>query len=269
MAEKNLSSLLNSIGSIRKTKAVENRYEVSELTLTHQKNLLTTVFDQFEAPIRLVECFNSIITDCTKLLNPEKYQISVLERPYLLRALRDVTLGTSKYTKKTQNKGADGGKSVSEFELQKISFKDLDKVQRTKEIKVNDYISIYLYIPDLTDDKRTNMELLAALNKYRASLGNKLDKMDGGYIAGLYLTYELVKFIDKIKVNEDEFKFAAFNMQERQRVINELPQSYINEISDFIQKVKDFEEKAFTAVNTATGEKEVLTLDQTIFSKES
>lgn len=265
MANNNLSALFSSISEIRKT-VKAGGYEVSELSLKHQKDLIGSIFDQHEAPAKLMDSLNKIILDCAIPTADVSHETTVLERPYLLRTIRDVSLDKTKSVLKVQEQ--DGTEAQHEFKFNKIDFADLKKIKDTKVIKVNKTMSIHLYVPTLYYDSSVNAKLVNIIGQKKRIVERAKEKMDGGTIANLYLTFELIKFIEKITVNEVEYFFNQLSIDDCIRVINELPQSYINEISDFIKPIKELEATAFTGTDTVTGKEHTIQLSPTIFSAE-
>lgn len=260
MSAQNLSVLLTALSGSWKTKELEDRYKVSELTLNQQQVFLATAFDQYEKPAKTWNAFNRVIKECVTPLKDEYTNITVLERPYLIRELRDLTLG-NKIVKVN-------GEDKEEFTLTNISFKELDKVKKGKVIKITPEISIELAVPDLHRDEFINNQLLSQLNSMKRSASTNRESLSGGDITVMYYHYELIKFIKSITVGETVFEFKNLIPNEQLHAIKSLDLSTTTAISDFIESVKKFEQKAFTGTNKETGKSEVFQMDQTIFSKE-
>lgn len=262
---KNLSALFSAINEIRKSVKV-NGYEVSEVSLKHQKDLIGSIFDQREAPARLMDSLNKIVLDCAIPTEDAAHEVTVLERPYLLRTIRDVSLGKTPSMYKVQ--GPDGTDESHEFKFDTINFADLKKIKETKVLKVNKNMAIHLFIPSLYYDSSVNAKLINQLNQKKRIAERAKEQVDSGTVANLYLTFELIKFIEKITVNELEYHFSQLSIEDCIRVINELPQTYINEISEYIKPIKEFETIAFTGTDQVTGKSHTIQLSPTIFSAE-
>ena len=263
--EQNLSVLMSSLANSWKTKDIDNKYHITELTLNQQQAFLATAFDQYDKPAKTWKAFNNVINECVSFLTAEKKNITVLERPYLIRELRDLTLG-NKLTKVTQDE--QGEEKKTEYTLKKIKFSDLDKIKTTETISVTPAISITLTVPDLQRDNFINQQLLNQLNNIKRNASANRQEVNPGEITVLYYHYELIKFINSITVNDIEYDFKNMLPSEQLHAIKSLNMATTTKIGDFIQSIKKFEELAFTGINKVTGEEEVFQMDQTIFSKE-
>ena len=62
----------------------------------------------------------------------------------------------------------------------------------------------------------------------------------------LVLTYEIVKFVDEIRLGETTLSFNNLSGYERGKVINELPLSLNNSIIDYISSIKKVEDECLT-----------------------
>lgn len=261
MAMQNLSVLISALENSRKTKEIEKQYKVSELTLNQQQSFLATAFDQFEKPVKTWNALNQVITECVEIINPNIKSFTVLERPYLIRELRDLTLGN-----KIIKTNDDDTKET--YILNDISFKDFDKVVKEKEIKINDGISIQLHIPTLFRDNFINKQLLNQLDNIKRNASVNHKQISGGEVTVLYYHYEIIKFIKSITINGEIYDFSELVPGEQLRVVQSIDVNTSNIISEFIQNIKDFEQKAFTGITEDKTKTEVFLIDQTIFSKE-
>ena len=83
-----LSTLFSSLENIKKTTELDEKYKISELTLAQQRELIVSVFDPFETPAKLGIAFNNIINSCVETTDGTNKDITIVEKPMLLRALR-------------------------------------------------------------------------------------------------------------------------------------------------------------------------------------
>lgn len=261
----NLSTLLNSLDSAKKTVTVANKFEISELTLAQQRKMIASIFDTIEAPARLSLSFNDIIKECVRIIDTTIEEITILHRPFLLRALRDLIVGNIAIK---NIKNEDGTESQIEYEFTENDFDKFNSISDSKTIEIDKDTKIYLSVPSLTRDNTVNRQLLDKINSYRKNLANEKKQIDGGQIAVIYFTYEIVKFIDRIETSGAIFKFADLLISEQLRVIDHLKTPVIEPIVEFIKQIKDGEKYAFTALNKTTGEFENLAIEHTIFSRE-
>lgn len=258
MAEQNLSVLFNTLADAKETKNCDGGYNVSQLTLTQQKELIATVFDPFEAPLKTTMAFNKIIANSVVKTDPDA-RITVLERPYLLREIHDLVVGT-KFTKKVNG-------DIIDYEFTENSFKDVQKIKHSETIELNPFIKINLSAPSLAYDSLICRDLANTIDSYRRQV-NRNSKIDEGYIAGLYYIFEIIKFVESIIVNDTIYSFADMSANERRRGVEDLPKPVSDKIVSFIEKIKKAEDLAFTAKNLKTGETETITIAPGIFSKE-
>lgn len=254
MIEHKISVLFNALEEVKSTNTIDGNFTITELTLAQQKELISGVFDQYEAIARIALCFNNIIKQSVTTDKP----ITVRERPYLLRALRDLIL-SPKFTREENEE-------VIQFELTKNNYKKVEKVNTSDVIEVSPAIRINIQVPTLEYDDQISSDIINTINSYKRSLNNKAP--DAGYITSLYYIFEIIRYIDSIVINDDEYKFANMVSSERKKCVEKLPKVVADKIVTFIEKVKELEKVAFTAKNIKTKEEEVIMLTPNIFSAE-
>lgn len=265
MSEQNLSVLFNTLEQARKTKEINGIFKISELTMSQQRELLVTVFDPLETPAKLSNAFNKIIRDCTEIISKDKKEFTLLDKAPLLRELRDLSIGDTFIKTITDD---EGNEEKVEYKFTKLDYKKIDKIKPEQELKVNDAVKIILSVPTIDHDIVMNNTLLKAISVYKRNTEQKREPLDRGYITSLYLMYEILKYIDRIYINDIEYIFNKLSANEQLRVVNNLPQEFSNKITDFIQTIKNVEDIAFTAINLKTKEEEQIGLEYNIFSKE-
>ena len=261
----NLSALLSSLDSTKKTAAVAGKYEISELTLAQQRKMIASIFDTIEAPARLALSFNEIIRECVRITDTSVNEITIIDRPFLLRSLRDLIVGNSA-VKVIKNE--EGVETRTEYEFTTNDYSKFTGIKPSETIIIDETTKIHLAAPTLTRDNMVNNQLLDKINSYRKNLASEKKQIDGGQVAVFYFTYELVKYIDSIETAGNIFKFSDLLINEQLRVIDHLKTPVIEPIVEFIKQAKEGEKYAFTAVNTTTGELENIAMEHTIFSLE-
>lgn len=261
----NLSALLSSLDSTKKTAVVANRYEISELTLAQQRKMIASIFDTVEAPARLALSFNDIIRECVRITDTAAGEITVVDRPFLLRSLRDLIVGNTAIKVTKDNEGAE---TRTEYEFTTNDYSKFAVIKTSDTITIDETTKIHLTVPTLTRDNIVNNQLLDKINSYRKNLASEKKQIDGGQIAVFYFTYELVKYIDRIEAAGAIFKFSNLLINEQLRVIDHLKTPIIDPIVEFIKQAKEGEKYAFSAINKTTGELENLAMEHTIFSRE-
>jgi hypothetical protein len=126
------------------------------------------------------------------------------------------------------------------------------KYPKSKTIKGN--ITIELQIPTIKEETKVIQTALESL---------KQDETDIGKSIGNIYTYEIVKYINKIKFGEDELLFSAIPVKDRFKVVDNLPLSTNKEIIEFIQDIKVKESEALEY--NVNGETKVLEIDVSFF----
>ena len=105
--------------------------------------------------------------------------------------------------------------------------------------------------------------MLVELGNFKKNLSDE----DYGKVADLYNVYELLKYITEIELNGDIFDFEKCPVNKKMKIINSLPQRVINEINEYIDSVKEHEDKALEAINEETGETTMMDMTTLFFTK--
>jgi hypothetical protein len=255
MSEPNLSALFSSLEQALKTKTVNNTFKISELTMAQQREILVTAFDQYEMPAKLSNAFNRIIQSNVEILIPEQ-RLTVLNKPILLRELRDLSIGDT-FTRKNETE-------VETYKFNKIDYKKLDKAKTEQVITIADGIKIYLEIPTLDKDTLYNNHVLKAIAAQR----RQNDQIDRGQITTIYLNFEILKYISKITVNDVDYPMVNLTLNEQLRAVSSFPQDTSDKITKFIENVRNVEEMVFKAANVKTKEEISVDPQLNLFSKE-
>ena len=99
------------------------------------------------------------------------------------------------------------------------------------------------------------------------SFKKKLSDEEYGKVADLYQMYELIKYITEIEFNGAVFDFEKSPINKKMKIINSLPQRVTNQISDYIESVKEKEQIALTATNDETNETIEMDMSSFFFTK--
>ena len=134
-----LSTLFSSLENIKKTTELDEKYKISELTLAQQRELIVSVFDPFETPAKLGIAFNNIINSCVETTDGTNKDITIVEKPMLLRALRDLTIG-DKFTKKVIDD--EGNEKTENYQFNTFNPKAFHKIKKEKEIRLDGVIRL-------------------------------------------------------------------------------------------------------------------------------
>lgn len=238
-----LSQLENNIST-----TIKGEYEFSELTMNAQRRILNMGFSPIEIPVRISNVYNDFIKESVKLKDDIVDVTDVITmdvKPYVMVQLRQLTLG---------DKYIDSDGKI--YTIRKVTDSDLKSKIEPKMIEFNDFI-LRLEVPTLTKDRIINGQLLVELGNFKKNLSDE----DYGKVADLYNVYELTKYITEIELKGDIFNFEKCPVNKKMKIVNNLPQRVVAEITEYIDAVKSHEDKALEAINDETGE--ITTMDMT------
>lgn len=148
--------------------------------------------------------------------------------------MRTLTLG-DKYYDSSEN---------GSYTLYDVTEQDLTNTIEPTIIEFNNFI-LRLSVPTIMKDQSLNSQLLVELGGFKKNLSDD----DYGKVADLYHVYEIMKYITEIELNGNVFNFEKCPVNKKMKIINSLPQRVISEITDYMDRVKDLEQKALTAIN--------------------
>lgn len=233
--ELNFESLLSQLGENART-VTKGNYIFQELTMQEQRKILNMSMNPIEISASISNIFNEYIRKAVTFKD-DLFVGNMLDnvtldiKPYMIIQLRQVTLGDTYIDN-------DGKK----YTIREVTDDDLTSTIEPTMIEFNDFI-LRLSVPTLSKDNLYNQQLITELNSFK----KKLSDDDYGKIADLYQTYELLKYITEIEFKGDIFDFEKCPTNKKIKIINNLPQRVVNEIGDYIDKVKEKEEVALTA----------------------
>lgn len=252
--ELNFESLLSQLEQNSRT-IEKGKYKFTELTMNDQRKILNIGFNPIEIPVRISNIFNEFIktsveevSDITKVM--ETMTIDV--KPFVIVQLRNLTLG-DKYVDSSTN---------TSYTLYDVQEEDLESSIEPAVIQFNNFI-LRLAVPTLIKDQNINNQLLLELGNFK----KKLTDEDYGKVADLYQIYELMKFITEIELDGNVFDFEHCPVNKKIKIINSLPQRVVSEITEYVESVKELEEKALTAVNETTNETIEVEMSTLFFAK--
>ena len=205
-----------------KVPSTNKKATFKQFNVTQQKKLLRSAFDGVEGSIETGSIFNSMIKDNCE----EDIEFLLCDRSYLLLELR---------------KGSIGDKfSINEkqYDLSTLKPYDIKEIELTKKVEVNG-IEVSLRVPTLDTDTKINIKLIA-------EFGKLIDSQKQVQSIELVLIYEIVKYIDSIKIGDMVINFDDISVYERVSIVNELPLALNNSIIDYISGTKTVEEESLT-----------------------
>ena len=197
--------------------------KVKSLNLKQQKDLISSVLDGIKGSLDFTKTLNQIIVNNSGLDDLKLYD----KLPFIISMRKDA-LGN-------EIQRDDSGK----VELQKI----IDSLKNTpfklKDVKVVKYenLQIGLKVPTLKEE-------IALLTKSERDIDSRDDEFKDS-VATLYLL-EIVKYVDKLEIDEEVVDMSAIRISERMKLIEKLPLAVYKDISKFIQSINDYERDVLT-----------------------
>jgi hypothetical protein len=194
---------------------------VSPLSFKQQKSLITTGLDGIAGVMVFVKNLNDII-----LKNTEEEDLKIYDRVPITLALRK-NLSSKKIEKDEHQIDVDD--LIAQFK----KF-DMDEVK----VIEGDGFKVYLRIPTL---KQENKLLSICIEDLK-----KIDVDSIGKNISLILSYEIPKFIDSIVFGENTIIFDDLSVSDRTKIMDNLPANVTNTITDYIMKVREYDESLLT-----------------------
>lgn len=202
----------------------ENTWEVDTVTkgtvmakslnFKQQKELISTIADGTLGGLKLQKVLNTIVLDNVG------DGFTVLDRLPIIIVLRSKTIG-SIYK-------IDG----VEVDLDKI-YKKITKIKYPKSPIIKKHgLTISLQPPSIVLDNAVVFGTIEALKREKDELSKNIQDI---------YTYEIVKYIDTIEFGSDVLKFEDISLSEKYKIVENLPISVNNEITQYIQKLKSLE----------------------------
>lgn len=206
---------------------------IQPLTFKQQKELITTGVNGLEGVMSFIKSLNEII-----LSNSGTDKLKIYDRIPIALALRKSL---------SDKKLVDGEVEVGIDEVI-ANFKKFD-LDDTEIVDGGEY-EIHLRIPTLKQENKVLAVCIEDL-KTNSDLGKNIS---------LIITHEVPKFIDKITFGSKTVTFDELTNMEKKKLIDKLPAKVTNKISDFIIKVREYDEQLLT-VNDVT-----FSIDSSFFS---
>jgi hypothetical protein len=194
---------------------------VSPMSFGQQKSLVMTGLDGLTGIMAFIKNLNDVIST-----NTSDNNLKIYDRVPVVLALRK----------------AISSKKIIKDEVE-IDVDDLIKQFKPFDIKENETVEgvgfkVNLRVPTLTQEQ-----------KYLATCIEDLKKMDVDHLGknmSLVLTYELPKFITDIVFGEKTITMDELSIGDRTKILNNLPATVTNGITEFILKVREYDEKMLT-----------------------
>lgn len=223
------------------------------LTIKQQKNIIKTALDVVLSPIT----FSLTTTEIIKENIQTKTNLSIIDKPLILLALRANSLGTSYVIDGEQKEVVDLSECLKRREA--INIADL------VETLTFDNLEITTKVPSLEEDYRVNLDCKRVLDSRKSNDNDKIKDL----IGEVYV-YEIIKFIDNIKVTvdskPDEIKFNILSINQKVETVESLPMAVTTKL---IQSIANIRKVETDSLKLMVGDKEVtINLDTSFFTKE-
>ncbi len=231
---------------LKKLKEVKNDLKITvtsgdvvftPLTLKQQKDLLSTAVSGVRGAIEFQKALNNTIIE-----NSDTDEIFTIDRAKICLFLRRQSLG-------------DGVKVGEEIlNIDKFIGK-VDSVKREFKMEskaTEGGVTLSLKVPTLKEENTVISRCLVELDKAK-------DLNESSKAFGVIYLYELIKYIESVKVGEEVAVFTDLKIAERVEIIENLPLTVYKQLSTFF--------KAFTAYENEilTFEEKTIAIDPTFF----
>tara|TARA_R110000824_G_scaffold111746_2_gene260471 strand:- start:1168 stop:1908 length:741 start_codon:yes stop_codon:yes gene_type:complete len=229
---KSVSGFLEKLGELSENKiaiyvpSIKKAVDTSPLTLKQQKDLISSALDGVKGAINFNKTLNEIIIKNTELKNLKIYD----KLPFVI-SLRKESLGNKI---KSDDEVVDLDEVVKNFKSVPFNLKE-EKVVSLKTLKV------HLRIPTLTEEN-------VVLAKGEQDVVITDESTQKG-VGTLYML-EIIKYIDKLTMGEDEVDMSQIKINDRIKLVEQLPLAMYNEIAKFIEAINVYLRDVLTVGDT-------------------
>jgi hypothetical protein len=246
-----VSSILSKLNDLNNSNLVsihvpsaKKEMKFKPLSVKQQKDLIKSGLDGSLAGITLSNIIGEIIIDNSV----EKYDFLVTDKLPILLALRKQSFGKIFILKEDEKE--------TEFNLNDILKKSLNYSFDTQvEIKLaNTDVVAHVDVIKIQDDIKINQYQLDKLRK------NKEEAISE--TVGSMFIYEIVKFVTKILIGNEELDLTTLPIKDRLTIIESVPVTLNNSILEYIQQFRK-EEAEYVTI-----EGKVLPIDARLFAKD-
>jgi len=192
------------------------------ITVKQHKDIIKCAMDGFEGSVRLNHIFNNIIKENS--IEPTSFKLS--DRNYILVQLRKANIGSAI---KIDSK---------EYDLNELPPYAQQTVEKSNTLTYQN-ISATVEIPTLDFESQVIEKCLVEIAKTKNET-----KQDSDYITTL-LTYEMIKFVDTLKIDETLINLNQYSVSERKSILDNIPLKLNNDIIEYIANYKNAEQKNF------------------------
>lgn len=215
------------------------KFECSPISFKQQKSLISTVTDGVVGVLKFQRILNDIIIE-----NTGRKDWSVVDKIPVILKMRIESLGGNV---KVDN----GDLDITQIQiLEKINHKATPLYE-----KIGGDIDICIGVPSLVEEN--------AVLDYAINILRKDGEKDLGKNIGSIYTFEIVKFIRTVKFGENYLEFQNLSIDDRIKVVENLPLMTNKKIIKFIERIKDFDKSQTSII--VNGEDKNFDIDVTFF----
>ena len=219
---KNVSGFLKKLGKINEdtikiyVPSIKKSIETTPLTLKQQKDLISSALDGLRGALNFSKTLNDII-----IKNAGNKDLKLYDKYPFIVGLRKQSLGDAV---KTDNGVVSLDDVITNIKNTPLKVKD-------EHVVVLKTLAVHLKIPTLVEES-------VIVSKGEQGVNPRDDITKEG-IGTLYML-EIIKFIDKLIIEDEEIDFSQIRINDRIKLIEELPLVMYNEISDYINSVNEY-----------------------------
>ena len=229
---KSVSGFLEKLGKINDEKikvflpSLKKSIEISPLTLKQQKDLISSALEGVRGAFFFNRTLNDIIIG-----NSGNSDLKAYDKLPIVSHLRKHSLGNKI---KIDEKIIDLDVAIKNFKTVPLNIKD-EHVVELKTLKV------HLRVPTLSEEN--------VIFK-KGELDADTDR--GGSREGLGLLYilEILKYIDKLEIGEEEIDFSKIKINDRIELLQELPLTMYKGVSQYIENINAYSNDIMTVDET-------------------
>lgn len=226
---KKLDSFISKLDTLNTTElvdvfvpSIQKEVPFKLFSVGQQKDLIRTALTGIVGAIKCGVIYNDIISNNCQ----EDIEFSCEDKNAILIALRKASI--------SNDITIDG----INYKLDDLPTKLPKLKNQTKKIKFSDF-ELSLKVPSLELDKTITEKALLDISKLNEEK-KKSESVD------ILLTYEIVKYLDSIKGDDNDFDLNELTVYEKKRVVENLPLKVNNKIIEFIASVTEYNNQYVT-----------------------
>ena len=204
----------------------QKNLEVKPMSFKQQKAIITSGLNGLVGAMTFIKNINDTIIENTGVDN-----LKIYDRMPIILALRQNLFDKKIVSDDVEIDIADLIKNFTKFD-------GIDKLEIEGE-----GFSLKLRIPTLVEENRFTTECIEMIKKTKTE--------DLGENASIIISYEIPKFLESVTFKDNTIDISSLSFKNVNSIIDNLPASITNKITDFILKVREYDEKLLT-INDVT-----------------